>query len=143
MANICLVKTKHGTFAPAFNEDIETAKKYKVGEIYAGEIWKRRNIKFHKKWFALLNICFDNQERFDVIDHFRDEFLLKSGHYRMHITAKGKTVYLIKSISFKNMDDIKFGELYEKSFTVALKNYCKGNTREEIENNIDQILGFI
>ena len=115
-----LVKNENGQFIPAFNSDYESAKKIKAGETVEATIVRPRNIKFHRKFFALLNMGFSNQEKYDCFEDYRAVFIMKTGNYKVIETDKG-VVYLPKSISFAAMDEIEFSELYSKMIDVLIK----------------------
>ena len=142
MADLYLVKMKNGSFTPATSNDIDVAKKFEAGEIYPAKIWKRRNVKFHRKFFELLNMIFDMQEKYTNERDLRVEITLKCGFYEEHLTEKGKIVYIPKSISFEKMDDVEFEKLYNKAIDVCIRDYAKGKSAHEIDFKIDQILGF-
>lgn len=93
--------------------------KLKLGDFYEVEIKKKRNVKFHRKFFALLNICFENQEQFDSIEEFRAYLTMKSGFVKVVDTGNGQ-MFLPKSISFSKMDNTEFSEFYDRCFAQAL-----------------------
>jgi hypothetical protein len=109
--NIDLVKADK-TLYPAYEEDEEKLKKIKSGEIYRYKVSKPRNLKFHKKFFALVKLGFDNSKLdFPDQDIYRYYIIMKAGHYIEVETPKGK-MYLPKSISFSKMDDTEFEKVY-------------------------------
>lgn len=109
-----LVKQFNGTFKPANDSDYEKTKKYKVNDIIKFEATKPRNIKFHKKFFSLINMVFQNQEVYTDINNLRKELTKACGYYTEYINHKGITVYEAKSISFAKMDEFEFETLYNK-----------------------------
>jgi len=117
---IYLVKRNDGIFIPAYNSDHENVKKIHAGEMLSCEITRPRNIEFHKKFFALLNMGFSNQEHYDNFEDFRAIMTMKAGFFHTIITDKGM-VYVPKSISFSAMDELEFHELYDKMINVLIK----------------------
>jgi hypothetical protein len=93
--------------------------KLKEGEMYEVEIRKPRNIDFHRKYFALINLCFENQETFNNADELRAFLTMKSGYFKRIETPTG-TMYLPESISFAKMDNIAFEDFYNKSIQSVL-----------------------
>jgi len=128
-------KTIYG-LVPVFNSDHEKLKesKLKIGEVYEVDIKKKRNYQFHKKYFALLNLCFENQEHFELFDDLRDYVTVKSGYYRKITMPNGYEDIKPKSISFAKMDEIEFDDLYQKTITVVC-NFI-GIEKEELLNEI-------
>lgn len=100
-------------------EELQSAK-YKVGEYYLVDIKKPRNVKFHRKFFSLINIAFENEDNFDNIDEFRAYVTMRAGFYKRIVTDKGE-FYLPKSISFAKMDDVEFSDLYDKVFAFIIE----------------------
>jgi len=121
MAQIYMKKLANGTFAPDDQQSLELAAKLKVGQVYRHEVKKPRNYIFHKKYFSLLNLAFENQERYDLFEAFRDAITMQAGHYDSHISLTGTTVYKPKSISFASMEELDFDKLYSKTINVILK----------------------
>ena len=97
---------------------MEKGKKVKVGDIVECEIKQPRNYNFHKKFFALIELVFQNQEITDEKEDLRAYLIMKAGFYKTVQTKEG-VMYLPKSISFSNMDEIEFHDLYGKLLNVA------------------------
>jgi len=141
MAIFFVVKKDYGFF-PVSDDDFEKCKRFKDGIVYRAEIKLPRNIKLHRKFFALLKYVFANQDIYDNMEDLRVEIELKCGSYTEHLTTKGKLIYNPKSISFENMDEVEFGELYNKAVDVILKEFIIGDTKENIEAQVQEILAF-
>ena len=132
-----LVKKHFGKLVPLYNSDAEKLKecKLKEGETYEVEIKRKRNYDFHKKYFALVNMCFDNQEQFEELEHLRNYLTCKAGYFVKIPTPEGEMI-LHKSISFAKMDDIEFDQLYQKTIDVICKflKVSEGDLLDEILN---------
>lgn len=94
--------------------------KLKLGEYYEVEIKKKRNYQFHKKLFALIAITFENQEQFQLQDDLREYLTIKAGFYRKVLMPNGYEQIKPKSISFSNMDEVEFNELYDRFVSQVL-----------------------
>ena len=136
MATITLIKTLGNTFKIAYNSDYEIAKKIKVNEPIEYDFKNRRNIKFHRKYFALLNMVFDNQEQYSNIDHLRHDLTIEAGYYEIRYNLHGVQIYEPKSISFAAMNEITFSEFYNKCIDVIVKHFHFD--REDIAEHILQ-----
>ena len=135
MKDIYLVKQLNGTFIPAYDSDKELMSNIKVGEIYKYKFSKPRNIKFHRKFFALINLVYQNQEHYSSIEHLRRDLTIESGYYNVRVNKfTGEEIIEPKSISFASMDEIEFGKLYGKFLVTVIRVF--GWDGEEIENNI-------
>lgn len=78
---------------------------------YEIEIKKKRNIKFHRKYWAFVNVIAIEQNM--EPDHVNHALKLAIGHYDI-IEIKGFHVKYPKSISFAKMDDEEFSLFFEK-----------------------------
>jgi hypothetical protein len=108
---------------PLYPSDYEEKKKLPIGWEGVAEIKRERNYEFHKKFFALLNMFFDNQPEENEIKNFntfRKIKTMKAGFYESVITDKGIT-YLPISISFSSMDETEFKDLYSKMLDVVIR----------------------
>jgi len=136
MPKITLVKQLNGFFKPAYNSDYDLAKKIPLNESIEYEFTKKRNIKFHRKFFALLNLVYENQEVYNNIEHLRKDLTISAGFYEIRHNFEGVEIYEPKSISFAKMDEIEFSELYNRFIDVVVK--WLGIDKQEILENIEQ-----
>lgn len=135
MRKISLVRTLSG-FKPAYDSDFELSKKIKLNEIYEYEFKKTRNYEFHKKFFALVNMVFQNQEQYINFEHLRKDLIIESGNYVLRYDLLGVEIREAKSISFSSMDEIEFSELYNSVIDVIIKYFHFD--KEEILENVEQ-----
>ena len=111
---IQVVKTLSG-LKVAYNSDYENFKKIPLNEVFEIEYKKKRNIKFHKKFFALLNLYYENQNDYTNLDDLRKDLLIVSGISEEKINPLSGEIYKIpKSLQFQKMDEVEFSEVYEK-----------------------------
>jgi hypothetical protein len=103
-----------GRIIPLYDSDHDLFKKVRRNFPVEIEVKVKRNYKFHKKFFALLNMVFENQEVFTDFELFRKELTILSGFYTEYVTFDGEVKREAKSISFASMDEIEFGDLYQK-----------------------------
>jgi len=125
---------------PLYPEDLDEKKKLKLGEMVKCERWKERNIKFHKKFFALLKIGLENTKTFTEpipFNAYRAWAVMKAGYHELYKTNRGLMV-LPKSISFKSMDEDEFQELYSAVLDVIIRD--TGADKQFIE---EQLIDFL
>ena len=94
--------------------------KLKLNEYYEVDIKKKRNYEFHKKFFALVGITFENQEHYAREDDLREYLTIKAGYYRKVKAPNGYEQFKPLSISFAKMDQTQFDELYDRFVTQVL-----------------------
>lgn len=133
---ISLIKTLSGSFKPAYDSDYEFAKKIKLGEPYEFEFKKPRNYLFHKKFFALINLVYQNQELYNNIDHLRKDLTIASGYYETRYNFEGVEILEPQSISFSSMDEFTFNEYYSAVVDTIVKHFHFD--KEELINEVSQ-----
>lgn len=121
-------------FMPADSKDSEILCQFAEGEVCEVEIKKARNYLNHRRFFAMLKLGYENQDMFDNFNWFREYVLIKSGNYDSCQTPDG-FMYRAKSISFSNMDELEFRELY-KSVSQVIIDLC-GIDEKTLENNLN------
>lgn len=131
-----LIKQFDNTFKIAYDSDYEKAKKIKPMELLECEIKKPRNYMFHKKFFALINMIFQNQEHYKNIDDLRHDLTIEAGYYTLREDMKGNTIKKANSISFASMDERDFNEYYNKVLDCIVL-YFNFN-KELIIENVEQ-----
>ena len=134
---LTFIKTQTGLI-PDCDETREIKKKKKNGDGIILDYKPKRNIKFHRQLFALLNLIFQNQSHYKSIDNILEIVKFRAGHYETIITHLGKKHYKTKSISFDEMDNASFEEFYKKCIDVALE--LTGINQEDLEQ---QIINFM
>lgn len=108
-----VVKT-NGGLKPLYDSDFEIYSKIKIGEEFEIEYKKQRNLKFHKKVFALFKLCFENQEAYSNLNDLRRDLTITAGYYNETANVlTGEVFKHAKSISFASMDNVEFSEYYE------------------------------
>lgn len=133
---VMLVKTLSGTIIPAADHDKEILKRFKAGDVFCADVTKPRNLKFHRKFFALLNLVLENQEIYKHLEDLRRDVTIEAGYFYHRTTMLGELVKEPESISFAAMDDIKFGEFYNKSIDVIVQHFSFD--KQSLIDEIDQ-----
>jgi hypothetical protein len=126
------------------------------GEIAQVEAKIPRNPKFHRKFFALLQLGFDAWEPgrkhktykgkpiAKNFENFREEITILAGFYEQTFDIRGRMKLRAKSISFANMEDPEFEQLYSSVADVLLEHVlAKYANRAEMDAVVDQVLGFV
>ena len=75
-----------------------------------------RNIRFHRKYFALLGVARDMADTDLNAEQFRAYVTVGGGHCD-YIESVGQVVAIPRSISFAAMDETEFERLYQDTLT--------------------------
>lgn len=151
-AEIYLTKTAGGTLAPADQQAVDYIGKLKLGASVRATVVQPRNIKFHRKLFALLNIAFDAWEPGELrykgepvqkqFEQFRNDVTILAGYYESSINLRGEVRLTAKSISFASMDEEEFGALYSSIINVVLAKILTNYSRDDLDTVVENVLRF-
>lgn len=157
MTEVQLVKHGQG-LRPANEVDAAALQKIKTGALVLAEIKQPRNPKFHRKFFALLNLAFEywapgpvtlpdgsQIEAEKCFDRFRKDVLILAGFRKTVVNVKGEARLEAESVSFSSMDETRFNEVYRAAFGVCWRlvlRHIPGMTEQQAENTINQMLSF-
>lgn len=134
----------------------KSLKDLEAGEILNLDLVFPRNPRFHRKFFALLQVGFDAWEPPRVrkswrglpvqknFERFRADVTIAAGYFEQTFNLKGKLQLEPKSIKFSKMEEPEFETLYSAVVDVLLQKVLlsyKG--RDELDAIVDRILGFV
>lgn len=121
---------------PLYPHDFDEKRKLRLGQDYEVDVRNPRNVGFHRKFFALLNVGHENTKMDMPFETYRKYVIMKAGYFKAFSTPRG-TFYDAESIAFSAMSQDQFEELYSRVLNVIIEDV--GCTSEEIEM---QILSF-
>ena len=115
-------------WTPNSKQCVEESRTFELGGVVVASADPKdiRNVKFHRKFFALLRLVFDNlpekyAETFKSLDHLRQEILMQIGAFEVRESMGGKTYYIPKSMKFGEMKESEFEEIYDKTLDFITK----------------------
>lgn len=117
------VKCTLSGLVPMYGSDYDNKRKLKFGKEYLVNVTAPRNILFHRKMFALYNLVYQNQERYNNLDDLRGDLTIAAGFYRESVNIDGEVTLKPLSISFAGMDEIQFSELYSATIDAIVKHF--------------------
>lgn len=140
-----LCKVTEQGLVPMYDSDFDEKKRLRPGSVVKVAVTKQRNYEFHKKFFALVRLTFENlPERLHQMLNINDEkdmlILLKLDLGYAHTVWYGtRQVVIADSIAFASMDQYEFERFYKRAVDIVLNLYLRGTTRQEI---IDELVNF-
>lgn len=146
------MKASGGGLLPVDEQSADVISKWPIGQGVRVDVKRMRNIRFHRRFFALLNIGFDAWEP-DLPDHngmptqknyerFRKDCIIAAGFYEPVVNLKGEVRAEADSISFAAMDDAEFEKVYSAVANVLLQKVLRNYTRSDLDEVVNQIIGF-
>lgn len=136
MSALLLRKTMNGRLEPIDDMGREALSKIGKGEILRAEIKRPRNVDHHRKFFAMLQIVYQNQEHYQSTDDLLDVLKLRVGHCRTIQTKHGE-VKIPESISFAAMDQTAFNEFYDKAVDWVCKEVIPGLKASALNSEVE------
>ena len=97
-----------------------------------------RNLKFHRKYFSMINQAFEMQDSYTNIKHWRHAVQVAAGHFESYIDHNGNVNYIAKSISFSKCDETEFNRVYNNAIQAIIDNWLTSDT-----DSYKLILGYI
>ncbi len=144
-------KSSHGLL-PADEEAQTWFGKLKFGTTVSGKFIVPRNLKFMRKFFAMLHVAYDNYD-WPVVDYgsgtclcsfekFRGDVTVLAGYYDISVNTRGDIRKEPKSIKFGKMDEAEFSLLYSEVLDVILMEFLNNWKHSDMDAAVDQMLGF-
>jgi len=153
VSEVVLMKTPGGVLAPFDEEAARFIEKMKAGAGVRVKVTKIRNLPFHRKFFAMLDVGYDAWEPEEKVykgmvarknrKKFRGDMIILAGYFDAVINFNGDTQLKPKSISFANMEQDEFEKLYSEVANVLLQKVLKNYTRADLDETVERILGFV
>ena len=137
---------------PATPSDEEKTASIKNGQFLEVDIKQKRNLKFHKKFFAMLNIGFEafepeqqdykGQVAVKNFDRFRKDVVIMAGFYDATYDIQGNLKLEAHSISFGKMSEDEFNKVYNACCNVLLLKVLHNYTRDDLDSVVEQLTRF-
>lgn len=143
-----LERRLNGDWRPATPSDADMLASYKVGEpLEIKSVVRHRNPDHHKKFFVLIDLVFENQDRYPTKKALRNDLLLKAGFYETHINYwrhpddppgvwAERVIKYPMSMAYDSMNRDEFEECYDKVVAVVLEIFFPEMERVGLEQEL-------
>ena len=129
---------------PLYESDYDLKKRLRVGSTVRCRVSQPRNYEFHKKFFALVRLTFDNLpvplvERWNIrsVDDILRRFKRDLGYFTSSVNELGEREIEYRSISFAEMDEHEFEAFYENCVNLVLYKYLSGTDRKDLLEEVE------
>ncbi len=135
-----LVKRDFGLF-PADEKAKAAVAKIPQGQVVTADVEQPRNLKHHRLFFVLVDVCWDNSDHeiYPTSEIMRAAIQLSAGHYDLVQLPSGEFHKVPKSLRFSRMNQIEFSAFYENACDVVARDYLHilpATVKEEVERMI-------
>lgn len=132
-----LRKTLTG-FVPADERSVNSWRRFKLNQVYRGKVTMPRNYKHHCMFMALLEMTFQNQEKYTNEQMFRRAVALEAGHVEQTITLDGEVHLTPLAYSYDEIpDEGDFEKAFAEAMTVCA-NILHGANLRELEAEVSR-----
>lgn len=107
----------------------------KIGECIEVKGKRSRNLQHTRKFFSMLQLIFNNQERYATLDHLLIAFKFAIHHTEIIRTKRGD-IEVPKSISFASMPQDQFDQFYQRAVDFVLSEVVPGMARDDLEREL-------
>ncbi len=133
-------KTLSGHLCPINDAGKEAVGRLAPQEVVSVEFRRPRNVMWHRRYWAALQLIFDNQTRYKTVDHLHAAVKIMLGHSDLITLKDGREVYVPRSESFSKMTQDEF-EHYWQSFTaLVVTQILPGVTKAELERELQELV---
>ena len=152
MADLSFIRGANG-LVPDGTEAADWFAKVKPGARVAARVSLPRNGKFHRKFFAMLNVAYANWDKPEIdtpygtascsVEAFRNDVIVLAGHHELRCNTRGEWRLKAKSIKWAQMDEAEFETLYSDVVNVILARFLTNWTGDDMNAAVENfILGF-
>ena len=151
MPRLNFTKTAAG-LAPWDQDARQWFEKVDAGSAVAVNVVLPRNLGFHRKFFAMLNVAYENREWPEIdtkwgkvrtnFEAFRKYVTVKAGHYTVELLPNGQIKAEPKSISWDKMEQGDFEKLYSDALDIILAEFLDKWTTADMETAINEMMTF-
>ncbi len=136
-----LYMRKHlGALHPLGSHAEEALRRIKHGAELEVTIRQPRNIRHHRKWWALIDKVYENQEHYQTKGLFVLALKVALGHCDTEVDSEGRVLYDPRSIAFHNMDQTEFSEFYENTINLIVTRFLPGVTDDELRREVEDLV---
>ena len=120
------------------------------GDVLTTEFHKPRSGKYHRRVFALLQMVFENQDRFDHLEVLRQFLTLQTSFVIESLDhATGEVIRLPRSWEYSQMDQTEFEALNSELIDAVLRCFYPTEDENWLKNGLEyhcfanNVLGFV
>ena len=141
MAKI-FVKQRFGKLVPVDAYSEYTLRNAPIEHIYSIELKGTRNLKHHQKFRVLLQMIFENQEKYPDIDIMHSAIKYELGYCDTFKRPNGEIVMVPKSTAFAAMGEEDFTEYSNKVIDLVCQQIIPGMSESALRQELEELTGI-
>lgn len=136
-----LARKDLGHLTPVDQTGEDALRKLAFGDIVRVEVKKPRNSKHHRKYWALVSMVWQNQERYETADQLHTALKLSAGIYDTITLPSGNEYRVPGSIAFDKMDQTDFSQFFDNVCDLVAKHFLPGVTSDQLKREVEEMIG--
>lgn len=134
-----LVHKHLGSLRPVDAAGEDVLRKIGIGELVEVEIKRRRNIRFHRLYWALVTLVWENSdtERYPTADDLHAAIKIAAGLRTRVELPDGTQGFIPGSIAFHKMSADDFSAFFERVCDLVAKHFMPGVTNAELRAEVE------
>src|SRR5260221_3037632 len=137
-----LVSKQLGSLRPIDEEGELALRKLGQGEIVVIELKRPRNIKFHRLYFALINLVWQNldEERYPTPSDLHAAIKIAAGLRTRIELPDGTLGFIPGSIAFHKMSEDDFSAFYNRVCDLISKHFLPGVKSQDLKHEVELMI---
>ena len=119
----------------------EELSKIKPGQEVRCEIRRVRNPKQLRLYWALIDACWQHQDRYAAKQDLSDVIKVAVGHSDQVVTKSGEVVARPKSIAFGNMPQDAWEDFFSRVIEFVCQRIIPGTNNEDLRAHLEEMVG--
>lgn len=111
------------------------------GEEVSIEIKRPHNLKLFKRYWALVNMVWQNQERYETREQVSNALKILAGEYEQLHLPGDIVAKIPKSIAFDKMDATEFSQFWKRVCDAIAKHFMPYIKNPDLEDEIAKLIG--
>lgn len=135
---------KHlGSLRPVDQAGEDALRKIGVGQLVTVEVKRPRNIKFHRLYWALVTIVWEqlDERRYPTVEDLHAAIKIAAGLRTRIVLPDGTVGFIPGSIAFHKMSQSDFDSFYDRVCNLVAKHFLPGVTDAELRNEVAVMIG--
>jgi hypothetical protein len=144
MARFLAQKGLGGSLRPVDAIGEEALRKIKAGAIVTIEVKQPRNVRFHRMYWGLVHIVWENmpEDRYPTPEDLHAAFKIAAGIRTRIELPSGEVGFIPGSIAFHAMTEDEFSAFYDRICDLVAKFFLPGVDKDDLRLEVANMIGL-
>jgi hypothetical protein len=143
MARFLAEKGLGGSLRPVDANGEEALRRIKAGAIVTVEVKQPRNVRFHRMYWGLIHIVWENmpEDRYPSPEDLHAAIKIAAGVRTRIELPNGEVGFIPGSVAFHKMDEAAFHKFYDRVCDLVARNFLPGVDQDELRAEVERLIG--